>query len=780
MPIYEIYFNDKHFTNLLAGNKSEKDIPIILGFPNLIFIKKEKIDENIKIFYQLNELMNIKIYLNKNFIFERLFPPQIHLNRLRDLLSQKINKNFTFSYNHKIIQIQEESPFCLKNIILDDAIYLYDYEFIFIREIETKENKSDFVGLDKNKINIKNLKEKNCSIQNNTEESKKFDKEEPKDSLKEKETEEIKNQSQPISEIVNEKEYELVNKKDCIYKIKIYPEMNLSDLREKIINIIPKRTLFLMKDKNIDPSKEKDIKVKDIAIQNIINLEVPLENMNETMEIEIFLNRKFYIKKDFYLFIKLKKMKINLKLDKNYKFIYKGEIVPIEEEDNMTLNDLCYKELKVFLIKVKEENNDEMPKNSNSIKSFSQDKKLDKKILSNNFKENSIFDIWIIMGKEKSGKTHFINCLVNYLLGVKFEDNYRYKIEGKKEIGYEIYDIEGNGISRNIRIIEFPGYSGESKTDKIINENIKKVIKLLNEIKLICFVISGNETRLTDELKNIFSNALNIFAFNLRNNFIFVITNCDAKKPPVIDCIKDSNFAKVFHKQLDNIIFKFSNSYLFDVQQKDLWDIGVYHYNIFLKDVGKITNASLNQTKNLVDFDFAKKSKNYLDSLLKIINYNNYYNILKNIDAYNNKKYNIDIPFDHLKIEKFCAKCKKKIVNTPCSSCGNSSYYEQKQSNKKIALQQLKSNRALYSECLKSYKNNVKEKKYNSAILYKNLMDFYNIKLLNENSLEKDLEGMIDNKNKDKNAILEEINYQKKLYNSFLNSKKKLNIKIIC
>ena len=89
--------------------------------------------------------------------------------------------------------------------------------------------------------------------------------------------------------------------------------------------------------------------------------------------------------------------------------------------------------------------------------------------------------------------------LIQLYNGIKFEDNYRYSIEEQNRNDYGIYDIKGN--SQKIRLIEF---RGEPDDDNKINTNIKKLIKDLKNVKLICFVISGNETRLTDELKFFF------------------------------------------------------------------------------------------------------------------------------------------------------------------------------------------------------------------------------------------------------------------------------------
>ena len=144
-------------------------------------------------------------------------------------------------------------------------------------------------------------------------------------------------------------EYELFNNNSCFSKINISPEISLNAFREKIINLIPRRAVFLMKDKEIDPSQEENFSVKEIAQKKIINFKFPIEDQSDTIKIEILLNGKHFIKKEIYLKIKLKYLKTNLKFDETYKIIYKGKALTENEEKQMTLDELCYKELKVFL-----------------------------------------------------------------------------------------------------------------------------------------------------------------------------------------------------------------------------------------------------------------------------------------------------------------------------------------------------------------------------------------------------------------------------------------------
>ena len=558
-------------------------------------------------------------------------------------------------------------------------------------------------------------------------------------------------------------------------------------LREKIINKIPRRTSFLNKDIKIEPSEEEKYTVKEIAQNKKIYLEYPIEDPSDTMEFEIFLNGKSYIKKEFYPHIKVKYVRINLKFDQTYKLCYMKGFLSPDEENVITLDELCYKELKVYFVKLKndlEQNNikTSYTKEIHNYNLILETKSYPHKI----FRNHEKYDIWIFIGKEKSGKTTFINCLCNYMNKIKYEDNFRYSIEAKKQNGYQIYDIQDDSLSQKIRAIEFPGFSGCLEEDKIINGNIKSFIKAIKEIQLICFVISGNETRLTDDLKNIFSNVWDIFSIDIKNNFLFIITNCDAKQPPVLDSINNSEFSKFLPKSNKNWFFKFNNSYLYEANQKEFWDVGIAHYDEFMNNITKIEKISLKLTKNYIDLynQFRESSKNFIVTIKKVINYRYYYNILKNINSYDNNS-NEEIPFDFYEVTNICAQCGRAFANGQCRACGSNKYREQKYSHKKACLQYLRRNKKIYFDCYNRYKIYLKENIIHSALLFKALKDFYQLKLVNNSHLKNDLREFLDKNEKDKKNINKEIQYQDELYKDYISKHEKesyqkfLDIKII-
>lgn len=583
---------------------------------------------------------------------------------------------------------------------------------------------------------------------------------------------EIKNNEDDL--LKNEIEYEIKNNDILICKIALSPEITLSELREKILDLIPRRSLFLKNEKAIDPSKEDSFDIKQIAVQKVIYIEAPNEDKYETMEIEIKKDGKTYIKKDYYLGVKLKSIRNNLKIDSSYKIIFKGKPLELEEENNITLDEYCYKELKVSFFNVK---NNDFTNNVQKLNNII----LEKKIYNNTFKNNDNFETWIFLGKEKGGKTTFINCLVNYCLGVRFEDKFRYIFKENYKNGYVKYDINGNSPSTKIRIYEFPGFSGIPEEDNSNIQKIEKFLKNIDKIKIICFVINEDETRLTDEIKVIFSTVLSLFGYDIKNNFIFLITKCDAKNPPVLDCIRSSIFSKILKQLPEPWFYKFNNSYLFETIQKDFWDIGNSNFKILIDNLSKKNNNSLEVTKQYINLknSYEENKNNFMTSLIKLQNIKFYINLLNKIYYYSNS--NTAIPFQYMEEFTLCTNCNNIIKHSYCKNgCPYDKIIIQKVKHEKISLKDLKNNNNLYQNCLSMYNNYYKNELITISDFYFQLKEYYKLQLIRNDFLQDDLKTTIDeNKYKEfkKEELLSLLKNVENLFSRFKTKGNKENIK---
>ena len=60
------------------------------------------------------------------------------------------------------------------------------------------------------------------------------------------------------------------------------------------------------------------------------------------------------------------------------------------------------------------------------------------------------------------------------------------------------------------------------------------------------------------------------------------------------------------------MIFKFNNSYLYEINQRDFGIIGMSNFDRLMSDVNKKKNITLDITKQSLDFNFDKYSKIFL------------------------------------------------------------------------------------------------------------------------------------------------------------------------
>ena len=160
----------------------------------------------------------------------------------------------------------------------------------------------------------------------------------------------------------------------------------------------------------------------------------------------------------------------------------------------------------------------------------------------------------LLVGKTGDGKSTFINAIVNIYSGIQLEDNFRYilanepnenEIESNtKDITiYKIRPKEGLDFPP-LKIVDTPGF-GDTKG---IEEDMKHIEKfqsifenILIDINCICFIIKSTTCREDSYQKYVFNCIINLFAENVKDNFMVGVTNfkplSDDEKP---NCIENS------------------------------------------------------------------------------------------------------------------------------------------------------------------------------------------------------------------------------------------------
>ena len=164
----------------------------------------------------------------------------------------------------------------------------------------------------------------------------------------------------------------------------------------------------------------------------------------------------------------------------------------------------------------------------------------------------------IFMGELGSGKTTLLNSYINYIMGINYEDDFRYILINDQfnkfnSLSYtsdvNIYNIKIPD-GKIFQIVDTPGF-GDSlgiEKDIEISKKIRQIfIDKLSSITCICFVNPAYNARLTCNQKYIFNNVLDFLGDDIKSNFNFMLTFCDGAKPIILD---------ILHRQMKNLLKK--------------------------------------------------------------------------------------------------------------------------------------------------------------------------------------------------------------------------------
>lgn len=231
--------------------------------------------------------------------------------------------------------------------------------------------------------------------------------------------------------------------------------------------------------------------------------------------------------------------------------------------------------------------------------------------------------VLMVVGATGAGKSTLINGMMNFIFGVEWKDDFRFKLIVDKvstqtksvtsEItAYTIHHMDGARIPYSLTIIDTPGFGDTSgiERDKEITEQIKEFFSLagnsgISHLSGIGFVTQSALVRLTPTQQYIFDSILSVFGKDVAENIFVMVTFCDGQKPPVVTAIKDADIPCSEY-------FKFNNSALYadncsepgfiddDNFDEMFWKMGVNSFKKFFVSFQKAKNVSLVMTKQVL------------------------------------------------------------------------------------------------------------------------------------------------------------------------------------
>ena len=221
--------------------------------------------------------------------------------------------------------------------------------------------------------------------------------------------------------------------------------------------------------------------------------------------------------------------------------------------------------------------------------------------------KNSSLNIMVI-GDTGSGKSTWLQCLLNYLQEIQLEEDERYYLFDEKALLDEyqnkngskfpsfsiiekptIYNIEPNKLfNKPIRLIDTPGFGGTRgiRYNERIIEDIKNLFQSseIESINTICFFFKANQGRARDWFV---PKIISLFNNEIKNNVVFIFTFT-------------TNFNDILHLNL----IKNKNS-LFDIMFEDINKIPYFAFNsvaYFNDDEKYVEDIYENNTNNFRNF----------------------------------------------------------------------------------------------------------------------------------------------------------------------------------
>lgn len=225
--------------------------------------------------------------------------------------------------------------------------------------------------------------------------------------------------------------------------------------------------------------------------------------------------------------------------------------------------------------------------------------------------------VLMVVGATGAGKSTLINGIANYIMGVHWDDDFRFKLitesgshdQSKSQTScitaYTFPVMKGSPLPYSLTVIDTPGFgdTGGLERDENITKQIKEFFRNeeegIDQLHAIGFVTQASLARLTPTQRYIFDAILSVFGKDIGSNIHLMTTFADGQIPPVVNAVKVAKVPFENH-------YKFNNSALFASRTTGgkvdelFWDLGIGSFKEFFDKFALMEPRSLHLTKEVL------------------------------------------------------------------------------------------------------------------------------------------------------------------------------------